>query len=633
MLLPFKSGSKPLTSQIDSDKHRIGAPLMINSQQHLTFLFNISSKAGANFTIDQIAIPMATFQRVNACQVYAIIDANLESHPIDCRSIQDNSYVTFRFNQSIGVGIHRLDFYWNGQQGNEVALYAHQPAVPYGFPWLAIQTGERQLRVFHIYREWFSHYPWQPLLYSAVLLFLLKGFWSHERYPFLVMSGVVLMGMLIVQVPYGGFDETAHIDMMHQAFHPHENNRTSFWNSVRDDMAKSEFTLFHQASLPPPDHCPHLVIGSCGMSEGPQRLYSFYSSFLSPLRSFVDFSSPQMLRIVAYLFNVLLLASFGIVVALAGGHRAATVFGAILLFYGGIWSQLVSITNDFPMIILGLILALTLFLAVIPDRKGRALLVWFLAVFMAFVLRGVDVSIWSALPALALFFPLVILGRIGTGASSQSSRGGHKEAFQVVAAMALPIILFLTLKTVLVKDIASVGSLLKTKLPIGGYLANLEKFTEISKSFSFLWQFMKSVFGSYVWGHSYYDRWVYWGLFFLYLLLSATGVSYLFKSRSKTGAWLILVTIGLLIALQLTAVLTAYIFDAGTLDAIARDSYLKSRFTAPGVSTLLVLPAWGINALIENKSRMMILEFSLRSWCLILMGYYGAVIFWGPRVM
>jgi hypothetical protein len=427
--------------------------------------------------------------------------------------------------------------------------------------------------------------------------------------------------MILIWKPYSGYDETAHIDMLHTALtEQSQAKKLDFWAQARVDLINSSFHRLHNVALVPGE-CPHQILASCGHSEPPLTLYRAYGRVLHKLFPPEKFQSPVFLRHVLLAINSLqLLALLGFVLMFKKHALTNSVF-FILVVAGYITAQFPSITNDFPLIIYGLFTAVA---AVgvwgIGQQKLAASILCLLLASLFWLVARVDES---SILALA-FLPIVPLFWI---LKPQQSK-------KPLASPLGPTALLLgALVSVVVAGIYGVQygvannppvlNLLTTYIsPTFGNVTNILKFENPISMGKHLLIYGKSFIGSYVWGHDYLFTVSYLVGGGLLVTLFGRGVYLLVTSSPvKKIRWFTFAALSLSLTMLFCGILSAFLVGVSDIE-IVRDSFLKPRFSAAGLGVLLVPILWGTYTVMRQEKLRHSLGIVTALWSLSLLCYY-----------
>lgn len=573
----------------------------------------------------RVSLAFATFGRVNNCDVWIQLGANIQSNRVPCASIKDNSQVSFKLSEPLYPGLFEVTAHWQGHPGNEVAIYAYEDKNLSEY-WLAPFSGPAILTLPEVLLGWGVREPIKALLYCLCLVALASLiFVKNKQNTFNYLLAIVVLATTLIAVPYSGFDETAHIDMFYHQLHDGNDLKpVEFWKNVKTEMKKFEFHRFHNGSMPEDGQCPHSIVNACGYSPRPEHLYKRYAIFLKTIFSSELLRQPSFLRSTAITIHIFILfLTIGLIAAMGGKQLFETV-AVILIFYGGWLSQQSSVTNDVPMILYGIYLAALMTKIATKPISTVSFLSWYsLAVFFEWCLIDVDLSALSAIPVLIAMPLLWLLMRKSRPALQFQHKDFSKTAILTCAYLSALASLLVLGKYILTTNFGGLKSFLRNNLPSGQLLDNLAKFDSLYSDALSLWIYFKSFFGSFVWGHSYYHGLTYTVLIFVLITTYGIGLNSLFtRAGGRLSSFVVLLLFGLLFLSQLTLLQSAYLPPSLALDEITRDSYLKTRFTAPGIAAIITPSMVGIQQLlIGDRSRSVLIKLTL-GWSLVLLAYY-----------
>jgi len=647
-LLPVTTAVRSLTQAGDVVSHGMGGVIAVPSAgsvvatrvyvspdpgEDLTPVGSYQQKAFSYRYPTTISFPMATYTRVNTCQVWLTFDDLIASDPVDCHAISDNSMVVFKLSAPLRPGDHRMGFHWRGIPGHDVAIYGHV-AADGGLPWVIPWSGPATLHLHQIIGAWILARPVRASLYLLSFfatiflggLFVVGQWRTRWLVPLVGLTTLVLL--FSVSPPYVGFDETAHIDMLHhQLSSSPDGDEHSFWDAVRVDMIRADFHRLNNGALPASGACPHTVVGGCGATVLPQNLYHAYAVTLGRLvpASLIDL--PQVVRRIALAANIVFIVCLALASATLGGIQLLSVLVVTLVFYGGAQSQLPTVTNDVPMILYGLYLAaLGVSVIIHPQRWIRHGVGYIVGGLLYAVLSSVDRGIHAALPVLIALPPAWALAFWAARSKSEVGSCVRGSFWRLVAG---PLFFFgaaalicISVKMALETNLFDLHTLMVTKVPDGGLIDNMQKFRSVSDLALGLWLYFKSLFGSFVWGHSYYHDVTYAVHLVLFVIMTAAGcVAISSRARRAGPAAFLTALLATLAAAQVCLILSVMSVNLNS-PPIMRDSFLKSRLTAPGIAGLLIVPMVGIYTGLESKKWRPVITAVTIIWALVLTGYY-----------
>lgn len=574
-----------------------------------------------------LSIPISTYSRSNKCKVYLEIDKKIKSNTIDCINIDDNTMVPFVFDQRLRPGQYDLDLHWTAEAGNEIAVHGFADAKD--TVWLLADAGPDSISLGGLLSSWLERSPSRAVPYTACLLVLIVLLLvTPTNRALWVCPAVAVVAIFFINKPYSGFDETVHVDMLHRAYHdvPDE-KRVDFWNRVRTDMLNSDFHRLHNSAIPLPNNCPHsILLKGCGYSDLPQNLYRIYGAIFGKLFSEESIDDPVKIRKIFGILNLAILI-FTIVIVwffIGRGFSKATLI--FLVGYGGALAQLPTITNDIPMIMFGLLL-LAAFTASVTNEIAMPKSMLFFGALGVIFLMKIDQSIYAAIPVLVGILAVHLLKNFSfSPQKSCSDQAGQSLLYGILAMLAYVFLILVLVSSViyLLKiDVLGSREFLVRNLPNGELLNNLSNYRGKLEIMSAFWSYFKSLIGSYVWGHSYYHTSIYcaWGI--LLVLLGSFGFLKILASFNVNyrAAAVVLLILSLVTSAQILLSLTVLKIDANSAQSL-KDAYLKSRFTAPGIGALLIMPMLGLTFCLEDSKAKWWVGKVVCAWGICLLAIY-----------
>jgi hypothetical protein len=508
-----------------------------------------------------------------------------------------------------------------------------------GQRWLPVQSANRP-RGYVVVAELVRKSPWRVGLFSlAIGALMLCAGWRRLSIVVaaVALPAIVGLGVVALARPLSGHDETAHITMAYHAgqqvlgteFKAPEERE--FFRAVTRLSVESDFFRLHSV-LPVKDGaCPHEIVGGCGETERPTWLYKNYFKAL-PFAKDVTWN-PIRLLCFGIGINLIFLALFLFGIAWLFRRDTVALLGLAvpLVLCGAFWGQLSSLTNDIPQYLFGFS-ALAACLAVVRAVPRRKIALWLVLLHgFSFLGSCVDRSWVTGLPALALAdfgFLLVVL----KGACEHEPRVHWVWLVFAgcVGAAGAFLLWFVKVAFGLLPDLAArlQATLSETALVVAAPVLDLK-----SQLLIFKWH-LDSFFGSFIWGHSYYNSTLYTLFFLVFAALVFVGLSALAGRLPGRGsgesavrapevvAGVYVVGGVALLAVQFFVVQVVAGAQFG-LEPIAAMSYTKIRLSAPGLASLCFFPVVGVVALFERfpvARRLSV--FALCAWGIWFLAYY-----------
>jgi hypothetical protein len=251
-------------------------------------------------------------------------------------------------------------------------------------------------------------------------------------------------------------------------------------------------------------------------------------------------------------------------------------------------AQLPSLTNDFPMYILGCFGLLSAS-SILQKSTSKGLVSFIIVALLFMAVKGFDVSSLSFLPFLCFLFLLLLVRskpffRQDFNPPYASLRF---KAFLDFLGLFLCIIVFVCIIIFLLK-IPAIANMLLLFDEQSNLLHDIQKIN-FYKYVAILVAYWKSLIGSFVWGHSYWPDALYMLSIVAYLVASYSGLLLL---KSRTTSWCfyaVTILLGAVVALQITIILGIASNASFFENQIARDSFAKVRLSAPIATAALIL--------------------------------------------
>jgi hypothetical protein len=567
-----------------------------------------------------VAIPIATFNRENSCKLRMVLDDKDSSQPIDCSDIHDNQLTSFHFSGWIKPGLYSARLESTAEPGNEVAPYFSEDK--HQQPWILPFQGQETVNFWQYFIALAYRNPWAAAAHGCTLFLVLMLIQKKERFPSKIVFFSSILFVSLSTFPFSGFDETAHLSMYREALKARNltiESDESFNRNVWRAMAESDFFRLHSVESRISNECPHSIIGHCGITDPPIKLYTLYVRILAFFGA-TEYAPLGIIR-TAMVINIFLIIVLVCIARSFLNSNEMAAFYLSLSFLGGMVAQLPSLTNDFPMFILGgfgLLSAVSILQK--PILKGLGS--FFMAILIFMIVQRFDLSSLSFAPFLCVLF-LLLLARwklLSKQYSNPPQTSLRLKAFLDFLGLFLYIIGFVYIVTILVKipAIVNILSMLDERTLLLGDIQRIDS----HKSAGILISYWKSIFGSYVWGHSYWPD-AFYGLSVSgYLVASYLGLL-LLKSRTTPWHYYTVASIlGAVVAFQIVIVLGIASGPSFSDNQIFRESYTKVRLSAPIATAALILPALSgaYIARISGESKF------LRLWMIILFLSYALLL-------
>lgn len=553
---------------------------------------NTKASANTNDTkFSSIGVSVGTYSRVNDCTLVMKIGSELASTPLNCKSIKDNSIVAFEFKENVPTGVQQVEFIMNSKSGADfVAVYGAKEKDSDRI-WLKATAPSRSVSIIEILQKMAKfHKPYTPYIYGILILVLFGLAIIRPSSAF--FPGIICLFVhLVITTPYSGFDETAHIDMAYSSV-VHPNPVRHFFNEhVYDELVRFEFSSLHKVPLGKRGDCPHsLILWGCGKKKEAENYYYYWGKFS---RIFTDNFFPPDVRHYFKIFNVSIFVTFALFVLACFGITTGMSLLTFLLLVDSFTTKITSINNDLPMFLLGISLALCL-VSYIKKPRLKVLAVGILANFFLYLfVRRFDVSHFAALPATLPILFIAFSKPILLDRNNTFLKNIITGLFAIVSSVVIVTLLFkISSSLPSLIDFAS-ESACSHNLPCY-FLSNLKQDIGFSQLISDQIVYLKSLMGSYIWGHSYGAPWAY--LLKILAFIYFTGKGFLNIQSNSVRMMLIFS-----LAMAFVIIKIAYLPGSADLE-IVRESFLKPRLTAPGIYAYLVLPLIGVLNLSRKES-------------------------------
>ena len=579
----------------------------------------------------EIGFSFVTYGEVANCSLELLLNTGQKSQLLSCQEIHDNALAFFTFSQPVLPGIYSASFIWSKLGSGNLGVYSGRDKT--GGLWLKPFSQKSGLNTWHLFRDWFHLHKVRACFYllmlGLVLLFLCSS--SMTSISFFGLSFSLYAACCVLFFPFSGHDETAHLTMMHMAVTDKAPDDVTFNRSALKSLINSDFFRLHEAHFPKDGECPHAVLRGCGVSEGPMRLYRFYANVLKRLGIIINGYEPEQLLWVGRLINIFRLICFSIFICLLLGKHSLFLLAFYLISEGGYLAQFPSLSNDPPLFLYGLFLALG-FSGLLRGtlKLWQRLIFICLAFVLFFAARDIDRSAIAALPLICTF-PFVFALTYKTP-SSKELVSLKQTRWKWVLVLVSGVVTF--------GAVGSAGMYWKdfsrfSGLPVlrivnaisndAGMMENLSSHN-MATIFAAISVFAKSFLGSFVWGHTYFPDHYYALILGALFVLTLRGLAELIATWDVKVGSLLAVVFGGLIAVYFLIVLLVLPPDL-KIGSTEFGGFLKVRLTAPGSGILLVLPGLGFLSFARSsQARHWLYRFGW-IWVCSLLIYYMPQIF------
>lgn len=574
---------------------------------------------------NSLSIDVGTYQRKNICYVRMILDKRIESDKLSCAELKDNSLAAFTFKHPLSAGIYDVHFKLdNADKSNVIAIYAYTSKKNDEL-WLRPYSQYKNIDFLSEYKIFFQQTPSLAIGYliciTAVVIMLLM--YKGKRSTIIYMALILYAGNIFITKLYSGHDETAHVHMFHKAFKFENSLEKKFFRNAKSSMYKNDFFRLHLVEPQPDGVCPHYILQTCGITNNPMLLYQYYIKLLKHVHEFTG-TSPEELLWAGRLISSLWLIIFLVLVRLILGKDIVMAVSLFLIFAGSYQSQFASITNDMPMYILGFWGMATLAHLLANGRSLRGIIAYSILVVGWCIGSFIDRSYIAGLITVVYYpFVFILIGKLKKDLRTNIGiKDMYKSVFCGLLYAALLLIGVYLTKILFTYSLGKdLVNYLLTWIGDAGFLLYPIKLDFYPNLVLGYWYYFKSFFGTYVWGHSYYNRYIYCIYIICLFSLIYFGSLFVSKYTDKKRAIILLLT-SFLTMVSYFYIVIAVAGKGYFQPEIVFGSYLKVRLTAPGISTLMALPILGIIYL--QKSRRFHIYSNIISgiWILALLLYY-----------
>lgn len=590
-----------------------------------------------------LAFPIGTYARTNTCDLQLVLNDTKFSNPLNCSSLIDSSLARFEFGEVIPPGVYNAKI-------KSTALSPENGIAPYiardssGIPWIIPSSWTTSVNALQAFFSLMKESA--PKACAYLLLIVLAGilfvFGSGSAKEYVAAFALLLASAVLIAKPLSGHDETAHITMLYMATNdlknpdPASNGQevSAFYKETADYMYENDFYRLNGVAPIQAGVCPHEFLSSCGVSEGPLRLYRFYATIIS------FFSQPPKAPLeyvlTGRITNLMVISFLVALIACLYGGTILTTSMIVMMLTGGFLAQAASITNDIPPYLLGFFGLATLVYSSFGREPLRIYTGFCLFALFSALIFFIDPSIVSAIP-LSISILLIVLTRalesrpLSTIANAPVKY--QRQQFRLLAITFSCFIFsflcgFLLLKAIpWLRTFNSINSLIEA-VPRSDIIMNFERLS-LAKMLTILVEYFRSVYGSFVWGHSYYNSFVYISLFAIHILLFLAGIRVISLGQHKRSMALLIASLsGILLAIHIgivTSIAALYVDS----HPVTLGSYAKARLTAPATAVIWILPAVGLTHMLRQQTvRTAALKLVLL-WSLILIIYYQPRFYFG----
>ena len=508
-----------------------------------------------------LTVPLANYERRVDCVLRLSLSTDARSYlsnDFDCQEIKNNSPAHFEFDRPIMPGIYQAKILVVKHSSDGFLPSPYSVEDQNGALWLQTITGQREMSIASAFSIWSKSNPTRALGYTflsiLILLFLIC-------YPLRLsmLIGIVFfffLNLFLISRPFIGHDETAHLETFYKISSTFELSRddvsldpNEFLQQAKSKMFTSDFFRLNSAEPIENEPCLHAILGGCGAGK---RTVIFYQDMLT-LLDFIglEYHSVDSYFYAAFIYNVFFLVLSLFIVVSFWSIQGLSALLFLLPFYGSMAGQMFTITNDYFLICIGLLNA---FSVMILYQKNQTSYLRFIVILAFSLVSLISFSNYDS-SAFTLAYPVVL------AISVFIAKKLAKLRLMLLVMIGLQV-LALTMLFLNWLNFDLLNPYLKS---IVGY--SFSGSTDVNQNFlSTFIGMIRSIFGSYVWGHSIFPWPAFTAVFGLWLF-------FIFRSESKLNDALFMMNI--ILSLALSIYLLDGFFSKKMFDW---DSYFKPRF-------------------------------------------------------
>ena len=361
-----------------------------------------------------------------------------------------------------------------------------------------------------------------------------------------------------------------------------------------------------------------MILGGCGYTSGPFNLYRLYASFLPKLKNI----TPEFISIISKIVGGLFYIMFVIMSLFFLPRNLASSLILVSSFSGTMVFQMTTITNDVPMFFLGMCILILFLLVLFRQKIYKQAIMLLLCSVLLFVLRKTDVSWVSSLPFFfaviisSLFYKLNFINKLTSVLAKKPMQ--YVSIFGVyLITTTVTVVTFFKNKTTLEIISKNFYFLIMNRMDILRHLEHLSltDFTFIA----ILKDYLKSLLGKFIWGHSSYDNFYYVFLFSLLFLSSLIGP---FLLRFKEKKLYKLIPILHIVIVPLTLIHLIMVFVICLSHKPPYWIFAEIRMTAPATAVFFAIPSVFLYNLLERKKYIKIVQSIVCFHFIVLTCYY-----------
>ena len=482
------------------------------------------SLEGPHRFVDSVAFPIGTHQRINRCNLTLVLEGAIRSNRVRCDSLTDNGVTRFQFGAKLSPGVYAARLESSGNVSNAVTPYLQQSST----------TGEWWVLPYPVAgaRER-AHLPSSLVQVRTVADPRLCGHDTQPSRPVGPAHDAPAVALVLGVWVDGRCRRDHHAPVLRprrDRSHRHVLHRGDQGSGSREGvlLRRSAARDARQRFFSP---APGSAAGSRPVSACDRwKLRQLRETALVLREGERGTLGPRPRRperprapvVGATVERVPAAWGFG-AVAVVFGLKSAESLIVIAATSGILPTQIPTVTNDFPLLLVGLF-GVAWLGTLVDEGRSRRTVVGGVVVFMLLLLGSWIDRAWPA--------GLPLLGAVVLFVGRRSARDGETRQSDSMGPLlagggAFVCALLASVGGVLL--LARVSAPITWKLP--GLLGLDDDLSLISglghasvmDGLSALWYHMQSVFGVYVWGHSAYSPDVYSLLGAVWLVCSLLG--------------------------------------------------------------------------------------------------------------
>ena len=561
----------------------------------------------SNQAMTSIGFYAATYARKQDCRVRVRIAADLVSPYIECATIADNSAISFALPGVLKPGTYEVYIDFLAKEGANLALYAYKIDGRY---WLHSLKYHDKLSPFTLMQQLFSRVDFYALFYPLLIFALMFLLFNSSLWSGIVASALFLLGHIIIATPYSGFDETAHIHMASAKIVSNVSEQKELQRHFYRELVDNDFSALHAIDVEYNDDCLHKVVRhTCGSSRGPENYYAVVARFVTWAKDLVPAAG---LRSLLVLSNVLVLLLFAVLIVLINQQVAACLL-LLVSVIGAFNTSVPFVNNDLPMFLLGIFGAFVFVCCLVSKSLWHRIVLLALLVVGGLTVRKFDRSFSAMLPFLILL-PLCFKHISIKDYSGRRLRSlGVGSLFFCLAFMVFVLLKDSGLAVILGNFTKPVLCKLTNDCV---HLKNLLKIHGWQQHLGYWYEYARSFFGSYVWGHFYQSHLLLAASSLLWITLTGKGLLSIWAGTRRWYGSIIILALFLSVLAQMFVINSMFL--PGDFDAsVYANSYLKPRLAAPGIYAMCIPSLVGVLAGSRGeRAAIILLQIATLVWTL-----------------